>query len=330
MDSARPPTPTHIGERIIRSVGVAGASGTVGRMVVEQLINHANVGSVVRLSRRDVTPSSPLKLAWDARTLYRAIDYSNVTSLRAGFEGLDVLIFPGSDGDPAQMLAHHRNVVQAATECEVGCFIYLSTLGAAQDSSFPYARVHGQTEEMLRNGASHMKVYVLRSSIFAEFFLDTFVNPAISAGALCLPVPSGRVSFVSREDVAQALVGAATGPADTAAGEQYTWNITGPTALTMGELCSVFAVERKQKLGFSEMSEAAYREQLSEASYEEWLIEAFATMLSYSIPGGHFSVVSTDVEQLSSLQAQTVAEVIRKTKPIFRADCDEARQGPSD
>ncbi|KAJ6786719.1 hypothetical protein PWT90_08977 [Aphanocladium album] len=138
MESTQPPTPAHHGKRIIPSVGVAGASGTVGRMVVEQLINHANVGRVVRLSRRDVTPSPPAKLAWDARTQHQPIDYSNVTSLRAGFEGLNVLISPGSNGEPAQMLAHHRNVIQAAVDCKVGCFIYLSTLGATQDSLFPY------------------------------------------------------------------------------------------------------------------------------------------------------------------------------------------------
>lgn len=299
-------------ERITLSVGVAGASGTVGRMVVEQLITHASVDCVVRLSRRDVTPSLPVNLARGARTLYRPIDYDNTTSLRSGFEGLDVLVFPGSDGNPDKMLAHHRNVVQAAIGCQVGCLIYLSTLGAGQDSPFPYARVHGATEALLQNAREHMRVRVLRSSIFAEFFLETFVEPACSAGVLELPVASGRVSFVSREDVARALVGAATGCAENTADRNEVWNVTGPTTLTMDELCSIFAEKTNRGLVFSEIRETCYRSQLSDMGYDEYLIEAFSTMLSHSIPENCFSLISLDVQNLSGSSAQNMTEVIAK------------------
>lgn len=306
---------------IIRTVGVTGASGAVGRMVVEQLLRRReSVESVVRLSRRNDKFLSPGNLALHERTVYRKIDYANVASLQSSFASLDVLIFPGSDGDPEQVLAHHINVVQAAVDCKVGCFIYLSTLGADRNSPFPYARVHGETERMLKAAANekHMRIHILRASIFTEFFLETFIEPVISIGILSLPISDGKISFVSKVDVAAALAGAAASTLEVDDQEQLS-DLTGPVALSLNQLCSLFDVEtkghRSSQLEFAEMSEPMYREQLSRQGYEPWLIEAFATMLSFSIPGNYFAVVSGDIKTLSGERPCSVAEVVAKSRP---------------
>lgn len=284
-------------------------------MVVDLLLPREDVASVVRLSRRDVTPSS-VKLAWDARTTYRPMDYTSIDSLREAFAGLQVLIFPGSDGDPKQLLAHHRNVVRAAVECGVGAFIYLSTLGAARDSPFPYARVHAATEELLAQSSAHMRIRVLRASIFAEFFIEAFVEPSLSAGVMQLPVPSGRVSFVSKTDVARALVGAALLEEDPVSDHIPVWNITGGFALSVAEVCDSFDVGATKRVVFDQVTESEYREQLKTRGYEDWLIEVFAIMLSYSIPNGCFELVSSDVQRLAGVEPLKFADIVGQRQSV--------------
>jgi NAD(P)H dehydrogenase (quinone) len=119
---------------------------------------HKNVNSIVALSRQSPTPSNEPRLS------HLQIEYANPASLEKAFSGLDTLVFPGSNGNPEEMLLHHRNVLAAASKCHVRRFVYLSTLDVSPSSRFPYAKVHQATEKMLAETAWKCAYCVLRSS----------------------------------------------------------------------------------------------------------------------------------------------------------------------
>jgi NAD(P)H dehydrogenase (quinone) len=97
-------------------IAVTGGTGRIGGRVVE-LLTGAGGHEVVALSSR----TAP---------------YDNPSALRAALDGVDTLVFVSSDGEAARVIVHHRNVVQAATQCRVGHVVLLSGLDVDLQSPF--------------------------------------------------------------------------------------------------------------------------------------------------------------------------------------------------
>lgn len=280
-------------------VGVAGASGNVGALVVQRLLARNDVGQVIALSRRRIQYSEALQ----RQPTHKNIDYNEMESLLAAFSGLDTLVFPGSDGDPDEMLLHHRNVVTAVSKSHIRHVIYLSTQSATSQSPFPYARVHHATEELFQSCGA--VVTVLRASIFSEFFIQSFVQSAILQGILSLPTPSGSVAFVSRVDAAAALAGAVL-----LEHESSTSDVTGPQSINMHDVAALASTVSGNELRFEMITEQIYRADLAQRQYDPWLIEAFASMMSFSIPNQCFRNVSSDVVRLTGSEPRSFQDVL--------------------
>ena len=191
-------------------IGVTGASGGLGSRVVRHLLVRADRSPVVALARRpDAVPGA-------ARLTVRFADYDDPASLRAAFAGLRTLIFISSDGVAETMRRHHEHVVAAAIAAGLEHVLYTSILDVAPDSSFYYSAVHRETEGLLaESGLGHC---LARTSIFADYFLSTWIAAALDEGTLALPAGAGRMSLVSRDDgrVACRRRGLAPGRADRA------------------------------------------------------------------------------------------------------------------
>jgi len=136
---------------------------------------------------------------------------------------VDTLVFVSSDGPVAQVMVHHQNVIRAAGASGVARIVALSGLGADLSSPFCYAVSYGYTERLLAE--SRCSVSIARASIYGEFFAG-FLARARASGQLRLPAADGRISLVSRSDVARCLAALALAPAS---GRRH--DITGPQSL---------------------------------------------------------------------------------------------------
>ena len=172
-------------------IAVTGGTGRIGGRVV-RLLQETGRHDVVALSSR----TAP---------------YDEPAALRRAFTGVDTLVFVSSDGEAARVIVHHRNVLQAATDCRVGHVVFLSGLDVAADSPFCYAFTNRDAEQLLR--ASGLPYSILRAGLYAEFFLDLVRRCASGTRTARSPFPAadGRVSLVAREDVAQCLAALALG-----------------------------------------------------------------------------------------------------------------------
>jgi NAD(P)H dehydrogenase (quinone) len=265
------------------TIGVTGASGGVGSRVVHELLGRADV---VALARR---PEAVRAAA------ARRADYDDPASLRAAFAGLDTLVFISSDGVVETMCRHHEHVVAAAVDAGVPHVVYTSIVDIAPDSRFYYSPGHRDTEARLR--ASGIRCCFARTSIFADFFVETW----LATDTLAVNAGEGRMSLVTRDDTAAALAAAAL------AGLDGVIDVTGPEALTAAEVAAAAGVE------YEPLDDDEYRRRLAADGNPGWLIEAFSSMFR-SVVEGRFARVSDDIPRLTGRPQQTFAEFVRGTR----------------
>jgi NAD(P)H dehydrogenase (quinone) len=277
------------------AIGVTVASGGVGSRVVRQLLGRADAPPVVALARRpDAVPDA-------ARATARFADYDDPASLRAAFSGIRTLVFISSDGVIGPMWRHHENVVAAAVDADVDHVVYTSIIDASPDSRFYYAAVHRDTEAQLAaSGVGHC---LARTSIFADFLVETWIAPALRAGELALSAGAGRMSLVTRDDTARALAAAAV------SGCEGILELTGPAALTAGEISQATEAVTGRRLRYLALEEDDYRQRLARDNAPDWLIEAFTSMFR-SVREGRFEAVSADVPRLTGEPQQSYADFL--------------------
>lgn len=266
------------------TIGVTGATGGVGSRVVRHLLARPDVPPVVAIARR------PEFMPETARPTARKADYDDPASLKAAFGGIDTLVFVSSDGVDQVMLRHHEHVVDAATHAGVRNVVYSSILDVSADSRFYYSPIHRETEARLTS--SDVATCFARTSIFDEFFLETWIAPALVTGTLALPAGEGGMSLITREDTARALADAAV------SNLEGVLELTGPAAIQADEVARIVQAEAGRTLRYEELDDDGYRRRLAEEGEPGWLIEAYASMFA-SVREGRFATVSTHVAELT-------------------------------
>jgi NAD(P)H dehydrogenase (quinone) len=236
----------------------------------------------------------------------RYADYEDPASLARALTGVDTLVFVSSDGVAESVVRHHEHVVAASIDAAVRRVVYTSIVDDQLDSHFYYAPVHRTTEAQL--AASGLQHLVARTAIFADYFVDTWLAPALRDGELALSDGDGGMSLVTCDDVAAALAAAALGDRDGV------MRLTGPEALTAAQIAEIAGAGTGRSLAYRPLADADYRSRLAAAGEPDWLIEAFASLFA-AVREGRFAAVSTDVARLTGRPAGSFASFVSEWSP---------------
>jgi len=275
------------------TVAVTGATGNLGSRVVRGLLGRGR--PVVALARR------PAAVPLRRDLVARYADYDDPASLSSALAGVDTLVFISSDGVAESVGRHHEHVVAASIDAGVRRVVYTGIIDDQPDSRFYYAAGHRATEARL--AASGLRHLIARTSIFADFFLDTWLAPAFRDGELALSDGGAGMSLVTCDDVAAALAAAALGDRDGVI------QLTGPEALTARQVAEIAGAAAGRPLAYVPLDDAGYRSRLAADRLPDWLIEAYASMFT-SVREGRFAAVSTDVATVTGLPAGSFASFV--------------------
>jgi len=207
-----------------RTLLVTGASGQLGRRVVDLLIE-SHAGRVIAASR---TPEKLADLTLHGAEV-KGVNFDNPVSLDAAFAGVRRLLLISTDDmmEPGRRLDQHRNVIEAAVRCGVEHVVYTSIAQGAPDSVAAANLYHLETERLL--AATKLGWTILRKNIYAESLLPSLTR-ALVTGRWRTAAGEGAAAYVTREDCAQAAAAALAGNFDG----RRTLDITGPMAVTHG------------------------------------------------------------------------------------------------
>jgi NAD(P)H dehydrogenase (quinone) len=275
-------------------IAVTGASGTVGRRVVD-LLAADNEHDVVAVSRRPAPELAP-------RAVSVRADYADLTALTLAFAGADTLVFVSSDGVAVDVLHHHANIVRAARDAGVGHIVALSGLDADVTSPFCYAVTYGHTEQLLH--ASGCALSIVRTSIFTEFFVQAFLREARQRGEVRLPAEDSRVSLLSRTDVSRCLAALAVSSPTTRVRE-----LTGPAALDMHDVAAQAAHSWRTPISYVDITPADFQRELAADDLDPWWCYAFSSMFA-SIRLHRWEKVTGEVFEITGHQPVTLGEVL--------------------
>ena len=265
---------------------VTGATGQLGRLVIENLLRTEPASSIVATVRDPAKAADLSKLG----VLVRQADYTQPASLRKAFAGADkLLLISSSELEPGQRASHHRAVIDAALECEVKLIGYTSMLHA-DTTPLGLADDHVQTEAMLK--ASAIPSVILRNGWYTENYTIS-IPTALAHGALMGSAGEGRIASAARADYAAAAALAMTLPDQ--AGRVY--ELAGDTAYTLSELAAEISRQSGKAVNYINLP----REEYKAALVGFGLPEPVADLLSDSDNGASQGGLFDDTHQLSKL-----------------------------
>ncbi|GIG40703.1 SDR family oxidoreductase [Cellulomonas phragmiteti] len=205
------------------SVVVTGATGHLGRLVVEGLLD---AGVDVVAGGRRTERMADLD-ARGARVV--ELDYDRPATLADALAGADTLMLV-SGSEVGRRVAQHGAVIDAARAAGVRRVVYTSA-PHADTSDLVLAPEHKATEELL--AASGLVTTVLRNNWYTENYVQA-LQQAAATGEIVGSVGQGRVASATRADLAAGAVAVLTGDGH----DGRTYELTGDHAWTHDELAA--------------------------------------------------------------------------------------------
>lgn len=222
---------------------VTGASGQLGRLVIDALLNRVAPGEIVALVR---APDSVSDLA--ARGVQvRAFDYDAPETLAPALARVSRLLLISGNAVGSRV-PQHGAVIGAAKAADVALIAYTSILNA-EHSPMLLAAEHKATEALL--AASGLDTALLRNGWYTENYLIG-AAAAVEHGVLLGSSGDGIISAAARVDYAEA---AAT---VLARGLTGTFELAGDVGFTQAELAAAMAEISGKPVVYQNLPQADY------------------------------------------------------------------------
>ncbi|MEN4803990.1 SDR family oxidoreductase [Pantoea agglomerans] len=265
-------------------IAVTGATGQLGRFVIDALLKKVPAGEIVAAVR---TPAKAADLA-ALGVIVRQADYGQPETLEAAFAGVDKLLLI-SGSEVGQREAQHKAVIEAARAAGVGFIAYTSLLHA-DTSPLSLGVEHRATEALLK--ASGIPFALLRNGWYSENYAAS-IPPALAHHAFIGAAGEGRIASAARQDYAEAAAEVMT--REDEAGKVY--ELAGDDSYTLAQFAAEIAAQSGEKVDYVNLSQSEFAAALKNAGLPEGLAEMLADSDAGAEKGGLFD----DSRQLSQL-----------------------------
>ncbi len=210
---------------------VSGASGQLGRLVVEELLHRGVLPRQLILVSR--SPDQLAEYAENgASTPFGDVDEAEslLKAYSGGTRMLMISLALGSESDTRAR--RHKAAFDAAVEAGVRHIAYTSFVGADTGGD-PVTEAHRESELFLR--ASGAQWTILRNSLYADMRLPQALHIARTGKAVAWP-SDPKSALVTRRDCAAAAAGALVGGSRF---ENCTFTVTGPSLVNTADIAAI-------------------------------------------------------------------------------------------
>ncbi|MCH5676046.1 SDR family oxidoreductase [Streptomyces gilvus] len=277
------------------SIVVTGATGHLGRHVIEQLLEKVPAEQVTAVVRNEAKAADlaerGVKLA--------VADYNAPETYDHVFSAGDKVLLISSSDAGGDRVGQHRVVIEAAKAAGVALLAYTSAPGSLKAA---LADDHRGTEEILVG--SGVPYVLLRNGWYHENYTENLA-PVLEYNAVVQAAGDGRVSSASRADYAAAAVAVLTGEGH----ENKTYELGGDEAWSFAEYAAELSKQTGKEIVYNPVSVEAYTGILTGAGLPESFAAVFAGV-DASIEKGELVVDSGDLSRLAGRPTSTIADAI--------------------
>jgi NAD(P)H dehydrogenase (quinone) len=241
-------------------IGVTGATGQLGKMVIDKLKQRTAAANIVALVR---TPQK----ASDLGVEVRLFDYDKQATLADSFRGIDRLLLISAN-EPGRRLKQHKNVIDAAKEANLGLLVYTSLL-RADKTTLVLGPEHLETEKLIID--SGIPYTILRHGWYTENYLGG-LDHVISSGVVNGSAGNGKISAATREDYAEADVAALLSD------EHFnkTYELAGDESFTLTDLAAAISEAAGKSVEYRNLAVNEYVEALVAAGLPQGVAQFLA------------------------------------------------------
>ncbi|MFJ3087845.1 SDR family oxidoreductase [Streptomyces sp. NPDC086838] len=278
------------------SIVVTGATGALGRLVVEHLLTTVPASEVAAVVRDKEKAAG---LAAKGVEL-RIADYDRPETLAGAFRSGDrVLLISGNQ--VGSRVAQHTAVIDAAKAAGVAQLAYTGILGGP-DADFTLADEHRATEQLILD--SGLPYTFLRNGWYTENQTENLA-PVLAHGAVVGSAGEGRIAYASRDDYAAAAAVVLTGEGHL----NRAYELSGDTALSYADYAAVVAKATGKEIVHNDVPAAVHQEILTGAG----LPEDFAAILvdvDQAVRRGRLAGTSGELSRLIGRPTTPVSDTV--------------------
>jgi (4-alkanoyl-5-oxo-2,5-dihydrofuran-3-yl)methyl phosphate reductase len=277
---------------------VTGATGTVGREVVAQLLV---AGEKVRALTRN-----PSRAHLDEQVELVAGDFNQPETLAKAVEGVES-IFSLAFGP--QLAIQEASLAQAGQKAGAQHIVKLSALRPGGEARSTIATWHLASERAIQN------MGIAWTFVQPGAFMSNALNwrdTIKSQGKVFSNYGDGKVAYIHPRDIAAVAVHALTEPGH----EGKTYQVTGPEALSVGEVVQLLSEAVGKPIEYVPITDDATREGMQKAGLPAFLIDALLPYASFVRTGKGAEILPT-VEEVIGRRPLTFADWAREHATDF-------------
>jgi NAD(P)H dehydrogenase (quinone) len=177
---------------------VTGATGHIGKVVIETLLHKIPAQDVFALVREEAK-AAELK----AKGVTICVgNYNDTQSLKSAMKNIDKVLLVSSS-DPGGRLQQQKNVVDVACQAGVSCIAYTSrSLKDRYTLANQKMTEHFETEDYIK--ASGLPYTLFRNALYMDT-IPIYIGKDVAEKGIALPAGQGKVAFALRAEMGEAI-----------------------------------------------------------------------------------------------------------------------------
>jgi NAD(P)H dehydrogenase (quinone) len=280
------------------SIVVTAATGHLGNLVIDELLQRVPAEQVVAVAR-NAAKAAPLA---DRGVELRIADYNDPDALATAFRAGDtVLLISGLEPNRREQ---HQAVITAARDAGVARIAYTSVLGGP-DADFDLAADHQATEQAILD--SGLPYTVLRNGWYNEVYTDQIATHL--AHGVVGSATDGRIASAARRDYAAAAAVVLTSEGH----EKTAYELNGDTNYSLAEYAAELTRQSGQEVAYSNVSPAEHAQVLVAAGLPEPVARLFVGVddaISRGLLSGRGRALSRLIARPTTPIADTIAAAL--------------------
>ncbi|GAW48763.1 MULTISPECIES: SDR family oxidoreductase [unclassified Nocardioides] len=280
------------------SIVVTGASGQLGPLVVESLLERGVDPAEIVATGRAVEKLGALA---DRGVRTERLDFDDVPDTVPWLGEGDVLLLV-SGSEVGKRVPQHQAVVDLAVRSGVRRIAYTSA-PAADDTTLAIAPEHAATEQLIR--ASGLPFTFLRNGWYTENYQQAF-EQARETGVVTSSAGDGRVASAPRADFAAAAAAVLA----TEGHEGAVYELFGDVAWSFDELAAAFAEVLGRDVTYQRLMPDEHRALLVSFGLDEGTA-GFVVALDQAIADGLLGLTPGDLSRLTGRPTEPLLETVR-------------------